>query len=140
MVLGYYDQHVPAAQLFRNLGTGRDGTRQGAIVRELRRSGLRASVRYDVDFCRICSEIDRGKLIIAYLTDAEHWVMLYGYRRFPDSVFVADSRPGEICEHDWEAYGSRLNRFGIVCSKATSAVAPVFSAQTRCGEQLSFQF
>ncbi len=78
-VLDYFGEYIPAAQLFRRLGTGRDGTRQNAIVRELRSQGIRASVRYDVGFDRVCHEVDRDKLIISYLADAEHWVVVYGY-------------------------------------------------------------
>ena len=123
LVLDFFGEYVPAAQLFRRLGTGRDGTRQNAIVREIRAQGIAASVRYDVGFERICNEIDRDKLVVSYLADAEHWVVLYGYSRQPDRVYVADSRPEESCEHPWKLYGPRLNQFGIVCSGGGARMA-----------------
>ena len=122
MVLTYFGASIHGKDLFARLGTGRDGTRQGAIVRELRMRGVRANVRYDVDFERIRTEVDRGKLIVSYLADVEHWVVIYGYQHLPCSVFVADPRPNEVCMQDWEHYGPRLNRFGIVCSQASPLV------------------
>ncbi len=117
MVVRYFGIDIAAEALFRQLHTDRDGTRQNAIVRELRGLGLRAGVRYDVDFARIGREIDRGKLIVSYLADAEHWVVVYGYGHEPDRLFVADPRPDEPCEHSWSEYGGRLEGFGIICSR-----------------------
>lgn len=116
MVLRSFDCVVEARELFESLGTGRSGTRQNAIVRELRRRGLRANTRYDLDFAALGRAIDAGKLVVGYLIDAEHWLVLYGYGRGPDRVYVADPRPGEECEHPWQGYGERLGGFGIVCS------------------------
>lgn len=102
MVMRYFAARTPATELFRRLGTDRDGTRQSAIVRELRAGGLRANIRYDVDFARICLEIERNKLIIGYLHDAEHWLLIYGYGRDPERVFVADPEPDAGCEYYWD--------------------------------------
>ncbi len=124
MVLRYFERDVPALDLFRRLGTGRDGTRQQAIVRELRLLGVSVNARYDVDFDRIQREIDRGKPLIAYLGDLEHWLVIYGYALEPRRVYVADPRPDEACEHTWDAYASRLGCFGMVCSPRTVRRAP----------------
>lgn len=116
MVLHYFESPVAGRELFARLGTARDGTRQGAIVRELRARGVSVNVRYDVGFERIRVEIDRGKLIIGYLHDAEHWIVIYGYAVDPARIYVADPRPETSCEHSWETFGLRLGRFGMVCS------------------------
>jgi hypothetical protein len=134
MVARYFRPEVRGRDLFDRLGTGLDGTRQTAIVRELRADGLRANVRYDVDFARLCREIDRNKLVIGYLFDIDHWVVLYGYGLGPDRVFVADPRPMEACEQPWERYADRLRDFGIVCSDPASqviALPPVDRADPR---------
>lgn len=123
MVLRTFGRSVEARELFERLRTGRSGTRQTAIVTELRRRGLRANIRYDLDFAALSRAIDAGKLIVAYLGDAEHWLVVYGYGRGPERVFVGDPRPGERCEHRWDAYGARLGGFGIVCSRP-SVVEP----------------
>ena len=119
MVMRYFEVHVPAAQLFERLGTRKEGTRQSAIVRELRATGLRVGVRHDVGFDRIADEIERNKLVLGYLDDIEHWLVIYGYRRDVDGVaeiFVAD--PGEGARvQQWSEYGPRLGSFGIVVSR-----------------------
>lgn len=120
MVVHYFEAPVPARELFDRLGTARDGTRQNAIVRELRAAGLRVNVRYDVDFERIQREIDQDKLLIGYLADAEHWVVIYGYGVNPKRIYVADPRPDEGCEHAWVEIGPRLGTFGMVCSSSRS--------------------
>lgn len=121
MVVRYFELPVAGRELYSLLGTDRTGTRQTAIVRALRGLGLRASVRYDAGFDRLARGIDAGKLVVGYLHDVEHWLVLYGYGRDPDRVFVADPRPGLPCEHLWEDYGARLGGFGIFCSRADRA-------------------
>jgi hypothetical protein len=116
MVARYFRSEVDARELFLQLGTGRDGTRQSAIVKALRAWGVGANVRYDVGFARLRREIGRGKLVVGYLHDAEHWVLLYGFGLEPERVFVADPEPGESCVQPWEPYRERLRDFGIVCS------------------------
>jgi ABC-type bacteriocin/lantibiotic exporter with double-glycine peptidase domain len=143
MVARYFEADVIGQELFARLGTGRDGTRQTAIVRELRAHGVRANVRYDVDFGRLRSSIDQGKLVIAYMHDIDHWVVCYGYTRDPDRVYLADPRPGESCEHPWADAGRSLRRFGIVCSPGPDAAfEPAASVATdeRGPGQLSFDF
>lgn len=116
MILRSFGRSVDGKELFEALGTGRSGTRQNSIIRELRRRQISANVRYDFTFDALARSVDAGKLVIGYLVDAEHWLVLFGYERDPDRVFVADPRPGEDVEHLWPEYGERLGRFGIVCS------------------------
>lgn len=132
MVVRYFGMDISAFELFRRLQTGRDGTRQSALVRELRAAGLRANVRYDVDFARVCQAIDRNKLVVAYLEDLEHWLLVYGYdlgghgqgrELVPARLFVADPRPGIPCEQPWATLGPRLGGFGIICSHPQDSAA-----------------
>lgn len=143
MVLRYFGADLRGEELFRRLGTGRDGTRQNAIVRELRSGGVSVNVRYDVDFSRLRTAVDRGKAIIAYHYPAEHWVVLYGYGVEPGRVYVADSRAGEPSLHLWDSYGPTLRGFGIICSDRRP-LAPVVESERPAVEpetgQLSFGF
>lgn len=123
MVVRYYGVDLSALELFRRLQTGRDGTRQSALIRELRAAGLRANARYDVNFARICQAIDRNKLVIGYLEDLEHWLLIYGYGLAPARVFVADPRPDAPCEQPWQPYAERLGGFGIICSHPQDSTA-----------------
>ncbi len=116
MILRSFGGHVDGEELFQALGTSRSGTRQAAIVRELRRRHLSANVRYDLDFGALTRAVDAGKLVVGYLSDVEHWLVLFGYERDPNRVFVADPRPDQDVEQLWASYGVRLGNFGIVCS------------------------
>lgn len=118
MVAKHFRPGADPRSLFDRLGTSRDGTRQTAIVRELRSLGLSANVRYDIDLRRIRIEIDRGKPIIGYLHDDHHWIVIYGYATAPDHLFIADPHPGEPSIYPWKKIGRRLGRFGIVCADA----------------------
>lgn len=133
MVIRYFEPDASAQELYARLGTCRDGTRQTAIVRELRNSGVSANVRYDVHFGRIARSIDQGKPIIGYLHDIDHWLVIYGYGRDPERVFVADPEPYESCEHRWSTYGQRLAHFGIICSRRAVARPEVPAARERRG-------
>src|SRR5690606_11088382 len=122
-VLHSFRRYVDPADLYRRLGTDRSGTRQTAIVRELRAEGLSANLRYDLDFARITRLVDEGALIIGYHFRLEHWLVLFGYRRDPDRVLVADSLPGHRTEHEWAVFGEKLGNFGIVCRPRRAAAA-----------------
>ena len=114
-VLHAFRRYVPAEDLYERLGTDRTGTRQSAIVREMRAEGLSAIVRYDLEFEDIARHIDQGALIIAYHYNLEHWLVIFGYARGPDRLLVADPWPTSRTEHMWETYGPKLGGFGIVC-------------------------
>lgn len=127
MVARHYGVELAAPELYALVGTTYWGTSQTALVRALRQVGVRANIRYDVDFERLATAIDRGKLVVGYLGDDEHWLVLYGYGRDPDRVYVADPRPSQGCEHPWDAYGARLGGFGIVCSRPRAEAEEVVS-------------
>ena len=134
MILKHFERLLGGQDLFEALGTAQDGTGQSAIVRVLRAEGVRANIRYDVDFKCLASTIDAGKVLVGYLNDEEHWLVIYGYGRDPMRVFVADPEPEKSCEYLWQGYGERLHRFGIVCSRASDDFVRVLPGQ------LSFNF
>lgn len=122
MVLRHFGSQVAGDKLFAALGTTRDGTGQSAIIKVLRDQGLRAGVRYDIGFADVQRSISLGKVLIGYLADEHHWVVLYGYGDNPQRVFVADPEPGKVCEYVWQSYGERLGGFAIVCSPRKDSV------------------
>jgi ABC-type bacteriocin/lantibiotic exporter with double-glycine peptidase domain len=122
-VLHSFRRYVDGRTLYARLGTDHTGTSQTAIVRELRREGVGASLRYDLDFDGLRRVIDQGKLVIGYHHRLEHWVVLYGYGVDPARVFVADPLPTHRQEHRWDDYGPKLRNFGIVCSPRRSAAS-----------------
>lgn len=116
MVLHYFRRFVDGRSLYDRLGTDHTGTSQSAIVRQLREFGIAANLRYDFDLGVLRRAIDANKLVIGYHHRLEHWVVLYGYGRDPDRVFVADPLQYMRHEHAWSYYGPKLRGFGIVCS------------------------
>jgi len=116
MVVRTFGVEVSGKELFTKLRTDRSGTRQTALVHSLRDLGVRVRLRYDMSFAHLRGAVDRGKLVIGYLHDAEHWLVLYGYSETPRRVYVADPRPQTVCEQEWDTYEERLGGFGMVCS------------------------
>lgn len=114
-VLHGFRRFADPEEVYRQLGTDRSGTRQTAIVRTLRHYGLSASPRYDLDFEAMARQIRHGSLLVVYHHRLEHWLVLFGYARDPERVFVADSLPGHKSEHPWTEFGPKLNNFAIVC-------------------------
>jgi len=133
MVLRHFESDLSGQALFNALGTARDGTGQSAIVRVLRSQGLRANLRYDMTFERMAACLRMGKVLIGYLGDEEHWIVLYGFGFQPKRIFVADPEPEKTCEQPWDSYGSRLGEFSIVCSLASEPA-------TDLPQQLCFAF
>lgn len=129
MVLKYYQRGLCGEALFAALGTARDGTGQSAIVRVLRSQGVRANLRYDMNFDRMAASLDAGKVLIGYLEDEEHWLVIYGFGRSPQRIFVADPETDKPCENLWEHYGPRLGEFAMVCSPAPERASDVSSSQ-----------
>ena len=123
MVLRYFEKTFTGQSIFDALGTARTGTGQSAIVRVLRRAGVSANVRYDMGFDRIVRSVSAGKVLVSYLVDEEHWVVLYGYGESPSRIYVADPEPGKECEQEWPDYGERLGGFAIVCSDRSKRIA-----------------
>ena len=121
-VLKSYGRSVNERELYRRLGTGRDGTSEVAILSELDRAGIAAEVRHDLSFPEIRQVVDQRRLIIGYHGGLDHWLVLHGYGTDPERVFVADSLVGNRRVHPWADYGPKLGGFGIVCRRG-SAVA-----------------
>lgn len=120
MVIRYYQIPWTGESIFETLGTARDGTGQTSMVDVLRQAGLSVNLRYDMGFERIVSSINSDKILISYLEDEDHWLVLYGYGRAPKRVFAADPEPGKECEYLWSEYGERLGDFAMVCSVRTT--------------------
>ena len=117
MVLRYFQPAADPQYVYRLLGTDRTGTRQSAIVRVLREYGLCVRLRYNLTFAMVRRMIERNKLLISYLHKEEHWVVLYGYGRDPERVFMADPRPGvDEFSYAWSSMSKELRGFSIVCS------------------------
>jgi hypothetical protein len=69
------------------------GVQTTTLVRALRASGIGVSCRTKMSFADICEAIDSGYPIISLTktprSDEVHWVVIYGYGKKPDRVFIA---------------------------------------------------
>jgi hypothetical protein len=63
------------------------------VVRGLRSCGLHVSHRKKLSFARLCQAIDRGRPVVVLIdnpgSEDDHWVVVYGYGRRPDRLFIA---------------------------------------------------
>ncbi len=116
MACRYFSSPVKGQQLFEALGTGSQGTSQTALVKTLRKAELKVTVRYELEYRDYCAQLKKGRPVIGYLHDAEHWVLLYGYGKSPKRIFVADPRPQFECENSWRKLAPKLQGFGMICS------------------------
>lgn len=90
-----------------------DGVRQNNLIRTLRARQVGASVHYDLTLSRMDEILRKGKYIIVYHHDLEHWLVLAGIEgkmmRFYD--------PEEMWNYeDSDRVFDVLDNFGIVCS------------------------
>ena len=104
------------------------GLQTNKLIRCLRTNHIGVSPRYDLDFETIVSTIDQGYPIITLTrtprTNEAHWVVIYGYGRHPNRVFIAgeglpliNNFTGQK-EIPWSTFsGSKWAErgFGLVC-------------------------
>ena len=103
--------------------TGAGTTR---VTRALRSLGIGVACRPDLTFDTICDAIDAGRPVVACVTTADpctdHWVVLYGYGRRPNLVFVARQGFPFLAKHrtPWREFRREwsLRGLGLVCWKA----------------------
>jgi len=69
------------------------GAKPLQVVQALRSCGLRVSHRKKLSFARLCRAINRGRPIVVLIhnhgSEDDHWVVVYGYGRRPDRLFIA---------------------------------------------------
>ena len=125
MILRYFRPDYPAERLY---GIVRPDPRWGTSRRRLKMalevSGLRVSQRRNLDFKGICAAIDHRKPI-AVVVDVDeqtsHWVVVYGYGRKPNRVYVAANGLPLLSrkEYPWGSFKQYLwsePGIGLVCS------------------------
>ncbi len=113
----FYDRVNPK----ENFGAG-----TGKIARALRESGLRVKVRSGLIFDDLCAAIDDRSPIMVNVhnpgAEDDHWVVVYGYGREPNRVFIAtngmpvfkrNAIPLRKFARMWSPHGN-----GLVCERA----------------------
>lgn len=81
-----YDAVAPLPEL---------GAQPRQVARAMRLCGLRVIARRQLQFSDLCQFINAGSPVLVVIrnpgADSRHWVVVYGYRRMPDQVYVANN-------------------------------------------------
>jgi Papain-like cysteine protease AvrRpt2 len=71
------------------------GAQPRQVARAMRMCGLRVTARGHLQFNDLCQSIDAGSPVLVVIrnpgADCRHWVVVYGYRRIPDQVYLANN-------------------------------------------------
>ena len=128
MILHYFRPDFKAERLYERIRPHKArGVSRRRLMDCLRSHGLRVTWRTDLDFSGIADAIDHGKPIAVVVRtrniDVDHWVVIYGYGRKPNKVYLAANGlpflsrkeyPYNMFKaHFWETPG-----FGLVCAGA----------------------
>jgi hypothetical protein len=94
MVVKYFRPQVSFARIYDAVDpTQRFGAGTTRVMRALRSLGVGVSRKTDLTFADICDAIDADRPIIVCVKTGDrgvdHWVVIYGYGRRPNRVFVA---------------------------------------------------
>jgi hypothetical protein len=103
------------------------GTATSRAIRALSLLGIRGSRKQSLTFDDICAAIDAGRPVMVCVTTNEkgtdHWVVIYGYGRRPNLVFVAGQGWPFVVRHrmKWREFRRRWSPAGegLVCWKAS---------------------
>ena len=125
MVLHFFRPDVPAEKFYERVRPHvRWGVSRQRLMDALCLYGVRVKWKRDLDFNGIVDAIDDGRPIAVVVrtrnADVNHWVVVYGYGKKPNRVFVAGELPFQgqsvypysmFRTHYWENPG-----FGLVCA------------------------
>lgn len=126
MVLHYFKPRASAERFWSRCDPETHGlVSESRLVTALRASGVRVGLRSRFTFDDITAAIDGGKPIITTVDDGGHWFVIYGYRKRPERVFVANGSPNRLApsrERSWAdlVRGQGDVRGGLVCSAAAA--------------------
>jgi hypothetical protein len=103
------------------------GTATSRAIRAPSSLGIRVSRKQSLSFDDICAAIEAGRPILVCVTTNEkgtdHWVVIYGYGRRPNLVFVAGQGWPFVVRHrmEWREFRRRWSPAGegLVCWKAS---------------------
>jgi hypothetical protein len=71
------------------------GARPSQVARAMRLCGLSVKSRRQLQFGDLCRSIKAGRPVLVVIrnpgADDWHWVVVYGYRRIPDQIYLANN-------------------------------------------------
>jgi hypothetical protein len=130
MILRFFQPAFKAETLFQSIRPDkRWGVSRRRLMEKLRLYMVRVNCRRDLEFDGIVKAIDEGRPVAVMVhvdEDTKHWVVVYGYGRKPQRVYVAGSGIPLLSrkEYPWGMFKRYLwadPGFGLVCSKRVEA-------------------
>ena len=127
MVVRYFHPQMEFGTVYEAVAPVPDiGAGSGQVARALRSCGLRVTARRNLHFGDLCQAIDAGYPVIVVIrnpgADDQHWVVVYGYRRIPDQIYLANNglpffTSNRVAKGDfgrlWDPKGN-----GLICRKS----------------------
>ncbi|MCX6927956.1 MAG: C39 family peptidase [Verrucomicrobia bacterium] len=126
MVVRYFHPRMQFGAVYEAVAPLPDlGAHARQVARAMRLCGLRVTARRQLQFGDLCQCIKAGSPVLAVIrnpgADCRHWVVVYGYRRIPDQVYLANNGlpwftrnrvASSVFEGLWDPEGN-----GLICSK-----------------------
>ena len=128
MVARYFHPKMEFGTVYETVASVPEiGAGSGQVARALRSCGLRVTARRNLHFGDVCQAIDAGYPVIVVIrnpgADDRHWVVVYGYSRTPDHLYIANNglpffTSNRVAKGDFEQlWDPRGN--GLICRKST---------------------
>ncbi len=126
MAVKYFRPQMSFGRIYATVNPSPEcGAGRNSVARALRVCGLSVNCQHKLTFEQLCSAIDQSRPVLVAIhnpgAEADHWVVVYGYGRRPDRVFIAcnglpwfGSNRMARCEFErvWTPRGN-----GIICWK-----------------------
>jgi hypothetical protein len=126
MVVRYFRPQMPFGAVYDAVAPLPEiGAQPRQVARAMRSCGLRVTARGRLQFSDLCQSMKEGSPVLVVIrnpgADSRHWVVVYGYRRIPDQVYLANNGLPFFTRNRvslsafrrlWEPKGN-----GLVCSK-----------------------
>jgi len=133
MVVRYFRPQMSFGRIYAIVNPSQEyGAGSARVSKAVRACGLHVSHQHRLTFEQVCSAIKQGRPILAIVhnpgAENSHWVVIYGYGRCPDRLFIAfngmpwcgrNRIPRREFERIWSPRGN-----GIICWKNPVGVRP----------------
>ena len=126
MVVRYFWPQMPFGAVYDAVAPLPEiGAQPRQVAQAMRLCGLRVRARGRLQFNDLCQSINEGSPVLVVIRNpgaqSRHWVVVYGYRRIPDQVYLAnnglpfftrDRVSWSVFRKLWEPKGN-----GLVCGR-----------------------
>lgn len=133
MVARHFHPQLDFGRIYEAVGPEPEiGAGTSRVARALRACGVRVAVSRRLTFDNLCQAIQSGHPVLVVIrnpgADCRHWVVVYGYGRIPDCLYLANNgmpffTSNRVSRHAferlWEPKGN-----GLICSPGLRSTRP----------------